>query len=104
MALGNLFVMDLDCIQLSPTVPLPPKRQLAMCHTVQALTSNRGANALVPARPAKMFSLVEKKNKSGGWGPGAQRQQRQEDWARPLGQGYRRRQAGSILSHEWGLP
>lgn len=43
--------MDLDCIQLSPTVPLPPERQLATCHTVQALTSNRGANALVPARP-----------------------------------------------------
>ena len=69
MALGNLFVMDLDCIQLSPTVPLPPKRQLAMCHTVQALTSNRGANALVPARPAKMFSLVEKKKQK--WGMGA---------------------------------
>ena len=70
MALGNLFVMDLDCIQLSPTVPLPPKRQLAMCHTVQALTSNRGANALVPARPAKMFSLVEKKKKVGDGGQG----------------------------------
>lgn len=70
MALGNLFVMDLDCIQLSPTVPLPPKRQLAMCHTVQALTSNRGANALVPARPAKMFSLVEKKTKVGDGGQG----------------------------------
>ena len=102
MALGNLFVMDLDCIQLSPTVPLPPERQLATCHTVQALTSNRGANALVPARPAKMFSLAEKKknHKSGGWGAGAQRRQRQEDWARPLGQGHRRRQAGSILSCE----
>ena len=84
MALGNLFVMDLDCIQLSPTVPLPPERQLATCHIVQALTSNRGANALVPARPAKMFSLVEKK-RGGGWGAGAQRWQCQEDWARPLG-------------------
>ena len=70
MALGNLFVMDLDCIQLSPTVPLPPERQLATCHTVQALTSNRGANALVPARPAKMFSLAEKKKKPQKWGMG----------------------------------
>lgn len=68
MALGNLFVMDLDCIQLSPTVPLPPERQLATCHIVQALTSNRGANALVPARLAKMFSLVEKKQWGGGDG------------------------------------
>lgn len=72
MALGNLFVMDLDCIQLSPTVPLPPERQLATCHTVQALTSNRGANALVPARPAKMFSLAEKKKKTTKVGDGGQ--------------------------------
>lgn len=90
MALGNLFVMDLDCIQLSPTVPLPPERQLATCHIVQALTSNRGANALVPARPAKMFSLVEKKQVGdGGQGlrDGSVRRTGQGLWAKDIGGG-----------------
>ena len=63
--------MDLDCVQLSQTVPLPPGRQLATCHTVQAFTSNRGANAPVPTSPAKIFALVQK-TKVGGTGGGGQ--------------------------------
>lgn len=64
--LKNVFVMELDCIQLSPTVPVPPRRQLATGH-IGAFTSNRGITALVPARLHQNVSKHEK-GKGGGVG------------------------------------
>lgn len=62
--------MELDCIQLSPTVPMPPRRQLATCHAVQPHASNRGANAPVPARLCGNVFTFEKNKAGSGWDQG----------------------------------
>lgn len=57
--------MELDCTQLPPTVPVPPRRQLAVCH-IGAFTSNRGITALGPARLHQTIFKYEKDKEVGG--------------------------------------
>ena len=99
--------MELDCIQLSPTVPVPPRRQLATCHAIQALTSKGGVGGLqFPPDFAPMISLVKQnKAKRAAQGLGLRKLPRQKGVAfeaSDVGGGWAARfpSTGHMHSHE----